>query len=99
MKMKEKLVVAAAVAGLLAGGLQVAEAAPINHETVLTGNVVTVVPVGTAVHEGDTLVTVQTIAGPMVAARATVNGVVESVSAQPGAAVTRGAVVAVVNSK
>ena len=44
-----------------------AEAAPVNHETVLSGEVVSVVSVGTSVKEGDPLLTVQTLGGPMVA--------------------------------
>lgn len=83
----------------LAVSVPMAMAADVNHETVLTGDVVTVVPVGTAVHEGDTLVTVQTLAGPMVAARATVDGVVGAIDVAPGAHVDRGQVVVVVNQK
>lgn len=97
--MKKTLVysLGAVLAGLLMVGT--VEAAPVNHETVLSGDVVTVVPVGTAVKEGDPLLTVQTLGGPMVASRATVNGVVESVSVAPGAIVARGQIITIVNSQ
>lgn len=71
----------------------------VNHETVLTGTVVSVVPVGTVVKEGDTLVTVKTLAGPMAASRATVSGVVTSVEVASGTQVSRGQKVVVVNTK
>lgn len=75
-----------------------AEAAPVNHETVLSGEVVSVVSVGTSVKEGDPLLTVQTLGGPMVASRATVNGVVQTVSVEPGASVERGQIITVINN-
>lgn len=75
-----------------------AEAAPVNHETVLSGEVVSVVSVGTSVKEGDPLLTVQTLGGPMVASRATVNGVVQTVSVEPGATVERGQIITVINN-
>lgn len=76
-----------------------AQAAPVNQETVLSGEVVTVSTVGAPVKEGDPILTVQTLGGPMVAARATVNGIVESVSVAPGAMVERGQVITVINSQ
>lgn len=96
--MKKTLVysLGAVLAGLLMVGT--VEAAPVNHETVLSGDVVTVVPVGTAVKEGDPLLTVQTLGGPMVASRATVNGVVQTVSVEPGTAVERGQIITVINN-
>ena len=75
-----------------------AEAAPVSHETVLSGEVVSVVSVGTSVKEGDPLLTVQTLGGPMVASRATVNGVVQTVSVEPGATVERGQIITVINN-
>ena len=96
--MKRNIIVslgAAAVIALTA----TAQAAPVNQETVLSGEVVTVTTVGAPVKEGDPILTVQTLGGPMVAARATVNGVVESVSVAPGAAVERGQVITVINSQ
>lgn len=95
--MKKMIIGALAVMAIAAVG--VASAASVNHTTVLTGTVVSVVPVGTAVKAGDTLVTVKTVAGPMAASRATVDGVVTAVSVSSGAQVTRGQQVAVVDGK
>ena len=74
-------------------------AANVNQESVLTGQVVSVVPVGTVVKEGDVLVTVQSLTGPMPAARSTVNGVVTNVTVKNGDQVNRAQVVAVVDGK
>lgn len=74
-------------------------AAPVAHMSVLTGKVSTVVPVGTAVETGQTLVTVETLAGPMAASKATVNGVVTKVDVQPGTDIARGQTVVIVESK
>ncbi len=97
--MKKFLIATLGVAAIAAVGVKVVNAADVNHETVLTGTVVSVVPVGTVVKEGDTLVTVKTLAGPMAASRATVSGVVSAVSVASGATITRGQQVVVVNSK
>lgn len=85
--------------GVLATISSIAMAAPVNHETVLTGDVVSVVATGTAVKEGDALVTVETLAGPMVAARARVSGVVSTVNVAPGQSVTRGDIVSIVDGQ
>lgn len=74
-------------------------AQPVEHNTVLTGKVTSVLPVGSPVAEGDTLVTVETLAGPMAASKATVSGVVTSVNVAVGTNVQRGQAVAVVESK
>lgn len=84
---------------ILAGSASVASAANVNQETVLTGKVVSAVSVGTSVQEGDTLVTVQTITGPMVAARSNVDGVVTQVNVKANDSIQRGQVVAVVDGK
>ena len=96
MMKKKMLAMLLAFCGL---ALTAVEAASVTHETVLTGEVVSAVAAGTAVKEGDTLVTVRTLAGPMVAARATVSGQVEQVNVTVGAKVERGQVVAVVNGQ
>ncbi len=72
-------------------------AAPITQNSVLGGVVVDTVAVGTQVKEGDSLLSVETIGGPMVAARATVNGTVTSVTVEKGAKVNVGQAVAVIN--
>ena len=51
-------------------------AAPVSYQSVLTGKVASTVSVGASVTEGQTLVTVETLAGPMAAAKSTVTGTV-----------------------
>lgn len=74
-------------------------AADVSYTSVLNGAVVQAVPAGTAVHEGDVLVTVQSLAGPMAAARASTSGVVKQVLVQPGQKVQQGTVVMVIETK
>lgn len=89
-----------AVVALLWGVLAVpALAASISYPSVLGGTVAAVVPVGTVVHEGDVLVTVQSLAGPMAAARAKQSGVVQATQVAPGDTIQQGAVVVIVESK
>lgn len=76
-----------------------AAAENVSYPTVLSGNVVSVVAVGTPVKEGDVLLTVNSLAGPMPAARADRTGVVESVLVQPGVQVQEGEAVVVVDAK
>lgn len=97
MSMKKKvLTLAAMVAALAASSVM---AADVSYTSVLSGKVDSVVPVGTTVAEGDVLLTVESLAGPMPAARANSSGTVKSVTIQPGAAVTQGTVVVVVETK
>lgn len=95
MKKLYRLAVLAGLAGLLA---MPAAAADVSYITVLSGSVVSVAPVGAAVKEGDVL-TVNSLAGPMPAARSDKDGVVKSVLVQPGSQVQQGAVVVVVETK
>lgn len=74
-------------------------AAEMTYTSVLSGTVVQVIPVGTAVREGEVLVTVQSLAGPMAAARASGNGTVKSVSVAPGEQVQQGTAVMVIETK
>lgn len=74
-------------------------AADVQYTTVLSGSVVSVVPVGAPVKEGDVLVTVNSLAGPMPAARASSTGVVKAVTVSPGVQVQKGTVVVVVETK
>ena len=87
----KKIIGLALIATSLVSGLAVAET--VEHHTVLTGTIATVVPVGTAVQAGDTLVTVETLAGPMAASKAIVNGRVIATSVAAGDTVKRGQVV------
>ena len=90
------LSLAAVVAALAASSVM---AADVSYTSVLSGKVDSVVPVGTTVAEGDVLLTVESLAGPMPAARANSSGTVKSVTIQPGSAVTQGTVVVVVETK
>ena len=97
MSMKKKvLTLAAMVAALAASSVM---AADVSYTSVLSGKVDSVVPVGTTVAEGDVLLTVESLAGPMPAARANSSGTVKSDTIQPGSAVTQGTVVVVVETK
>ncbi|KGF47171.1 hypothetical protein HMPREF0872_05705 [Veillonella montpellierensis DNF00314] len=95
----KKNIIMAVVAVLTAIGIMPAMAQPVQQFTVLSGTVATVLPVGTAVTEGDTLLTIETLAGPMAGAKATVDGVVSAVEAQIGSSVERGQVVVTIESK
>ena len=96
MKKSRKLAVLAGLAGLMA---MPAAAADVSYTTVLSGSVVSVAPVGATVKEGDVLLTVNSLAGPMPAARSDKEGVVKTVLVQPGSQVQQGAVVVVVETK
>ena len=89
MSMKKKVLTLAAMVAALAA----------SYTSVLSGKVDSVVPVGTTVAEGDVLLTVESLAGPMPAAWANSSGTVKSVTIQPGSAVTQGTVVVVVETK
>jgi biotin carboxyl carrier protein len=80
------LLVAGVVAWSLAAGQTV------DQRGVLTGKVLAagLTSPGTAVHEGDILVYVETLTGPAAAVRATVDGVVREVLAKPGDKVRTG---------
>lgn len=96
MKKFRKLAVLAGLAGLMA---MPAVAADVSYTTVLSGSVVSVAPVGATVKEGDVLLTVNSLAGPMPAARSDKEGIVKTVLVQPGSQVQQGAVVVVVETK
>lgn len=96
MKKFRKLAVLAGLAGLMA---MPAAATDVSYTTVLSGSVVSVAPVGATVKEGDVLLTVNSLAGPMPAARSDKEGVVKTVLVQPGSQVQQGAVVVVVETK
>jgi biotin carboxyl carrier protein len=62
----------------------------VDHRSVLSGHVLSVVNPGTAVQEGTVLVVVGTLTGPIPAARATTDGVVKEVLVKPGDIIRQG---------
>lgn len=76
-----------------------AMAAEVQTPAVLSGTVSDVIATGTTVQEGDVLMTVNSLAGPMAAARASASGTVKAVYVQPGASVQEGTVVVVLETK
>ena len=85
--------------GLAAMAVMPVSAAEVAYTSVLSGTVTTVSAVGTVVREGDVLITVNTLTGPMAAARAQSAGVVKSVSVGAGSTVNAGETVVVVEAE
>lgn len=95
----KRVTLALAALGVL-GVTSVMAAPPVSYQSVLTGKVASVVSVGSPpVTEGQTLVTVETLAGPMAAAKSTVNGTVSAVNVTVGSDVSRDQIVVTVESK
>ena len=69
------------------------------QKSVLTGQVVSVVSPGTAVKEGDVLVTVTSLAGPVPAVRADVDGVVKEVLVNQGENIEKQDTAVIIESK
>jgi len=91
----KKAIIGVAVAFLLmAGSLLVTATAAVDQIGVLSGPVTDVVTSGVTVQEGDILVRVDTLTGPVPAARATSNGVVTEVLVKPGDTIKFGDIVA-----
>ena len=88
--------VLALCASLIVGTLVMAM--PVSQKSVLEGSVAKVVAVGENVKEGDALLYVETIGGPMVAARASESGKVVKVSVEKGATVEVGQDIAVIDN-
>lgn len=83
-----------------AAGVAYTQAAQMVPQTsVLSGTVISVVAEGTPVKEGDVLVTVNSLAGPVPAVRASGDGVVKEVRAVRGQAVGKQDVLAVIETK
>lgn len=84
--MFRKKALIAVVVGLLliTSSLMVMANAAVDQRGVLSGQVVNQVTLGTAVREGDILVQVNTLTGPVTAARATTDGVVVEVLVKAG---------------
>lgn len=74
-------------------------AADVSYASALGGRIVSVLPVGTAVKQGDTLATVDSLVGPVPAARTSSDGVVKEALVTPGMQVKRGAALVVVEEK
>ena len=85
--------------GLAAMAVMPVSAAEVAYTSVLSGTVTTVSAVGTVVREGDVLLTVNTLTGPMAAARAQSAGVVKSVAVRAGSTVNAGETVVVVEAE
>ena len=81
---KKTLIVVVVGLLLITSSLIVAANAAIDQRGVLPGQVVKVVTQGTAVREGDALVQVDTLTGPVTAARATTDGVVVEILVKAG---------------
>lgn len=96
MKLKKLAVLTTLLA---IGGVLAVAAQAVVHTTVLSGTVTKVVAPGTAVREGDTLVEVDSLAGSMPAARATVDGTVVQTDVEVGQKIEQGREVAVVETK
>ena len=96
MKKLKKMIVAL---GLAAMAVMPVSAAEVAYTSVLSGTVTTVSAVGTVVREGDVLLTVNTLTGPMAAARAQSAGVVKSVAVGAGSTINAGEPVVVVEAE
>ena len=94
MLRKYAIIVAAIAVFLIAGSLLVAANAAVDQIGVLSGTVTDVVKPGTAICEGDVLVRVDTLTGPVATARATMSGVVTEVLVKPGDLIKIGDIVA-----
>lgn len=97
MKKRHKLALVLGMALALAAGT--AWAADVQHTAVMGGVVTSVAPVGATVREGDVLLSINALAGPIPATRSSVNGIVKAVMVHPGSEIHQGEVVVVVESK
>lgn len=89
---------ALALAALLAGTAEAAVVEQVEQKAVIGGAVQSVLTVGTAVTEGEVLAEVNTLAGPVPAAKASADGTVTEVCVARGDTVARGDVVAVLET-
>lgn len=88
-----------AAAALAAAVVMPAEAAEVSQSAVLSGTVTSVVAVNTPVKEGEVLATVDSLIGPVPAARADSDGVVTKVLVVKGQKITKQDAVAVIETK
>ena len=84
MKLSRKLGIAMLVAASVCGAAIAYASGIIQQKSVLEGTVISVVAPGTTVREGDVLATVNSLAGPVPAARAEADGVVKEVMVEKG---------------
>lgn len=82
------------ILALFAAAVLAADAAGemIEQKSVLGGKVLSLIKAGTPVMEGQVLATVETIAGPVPAAKAAADGVVKEVKVQEGDTIERNTV-------
>ncbi|MGN0954527.1 hypothetical protein [Dialister sp.] len=88
-------------AGLIAAAAMMAvpaAAAEISQNAVLSGTVTSVVDINTPVKEGQVLATVDSLVGPVPAARADADGIVKKVLVVKGQQITKQDTVAVIES-
>ena len=90
---KKIIITATVVLLLITGSLMVTANAAVDQIGVLSGKVISVVSPGMSVREGDILVKVDTLTGPVTAARASTSGIVTEVLVKPGDVVKIGDVV------
>lgn len=88
-----------AAAALAAAVAMPAEAAEVSQSAVLSGTVTSVVAVNTPVKEGEVLAAVDSLVGPVPAARADSDGVVMKVLVVKGQKITKQDAVAVIETK
>lgn len=88
-----------ALAAFLAAGIVAVHAAAVEQRSVLNGKVVSVVAAGTAVKEGQVLATVETLAGPVPAVKATADGVVKEVKIHAGETVSQNTVAFILEAR
>ena len=99
MKLSRKLGIAMLVAASVCGAAIAYASAIIQQKSVLEGTVISVVAPGTTVREGDVLATVNSLAGPVPAARAEADGVVKEVMVEKGQKINKQDLVAIVESR
>jgi len=85
-----------AAASILGAAYVYAFTGVVEEKAIMTGTVVSVVEPGTAVKEGDVLVTVTSLAGAVPASRAAADGVVKEVKVVKGQSLNKQDVVAVI---
>lgn len=94
MLRKKAIIVVTVVLFLLTSSMLVVYGAAVDQRGVLSGRVTYLLTPGTAVREGDILARVDTITGPVPAARATTNGVVTEVLVRSGDVIRIGDIIA-----
>lgn len=99
MKLSRKLGIAMLVAASVCGAAIACASGIIQQKSVLEGTVISVVAPGTTVREGDVLATVNSLAGPVPAARAEADGVVKEVMVEKGQKINKQDLVATVESR